>query len=63
MILMAEELGDFIEAAGLLKYDPEAITKIYKGNPRRLLKRLIETLVPISLFLFGVGFDKLIGEL
>ena len=63
MVVMAEELGDFIEAAGLLKYDPEAITKIYRGNPRRLLKRLIETLIPIGLFLLGVAFDKLIGAL
>ena len=25
MIQMAEELGDFIEASGLLEYDPKAI--------------------------------------
>ena len=34
------ELGDFIEAAGLLRYDPAAITRIYAGHPRRLLRRL-----------------------
>ena len=30
---MAQELGDFIEAAGLLEYDPAAITRIYAGLP------------------------------
>ena len=57
------ELGDFIEASGLLKYDPDAIRKIYRGSPKRLLKRLWETLVPIGLFLIGVGIDQLIGLL
>ena len=33
---MAVELSDFIEAAGLLEYDPQAITEIYKGHPYRL---------------------------
>ncbi len=60
---MAEELGDFIEAAGLLEYDPIAISKIYKGSPLRLLKRLWQTLVPIGLFLIAVAIDKLIGLL
>ncbi len=60
---MRSELSDFIEASGLLKYDPIAISKIYKKNPKRLLKRLWETLLPISLFLLGVGWDKLIGVL
>ena len=27
---MPEELGDFIEAAGLGSYDPDTITKIYR---------------------------------
>ncbi len=53
------ELGDFIEAAGLLEYDPAAITRIYAGHPQRLLKRLWQTLVPIGLYLLGVGFDWL----
>ena len=30
---MKEELGDFIEASGLLSYDPESITKIYRKYP------------------------------
>lgn len=60
---MAIELGDFIEAAGLLEYDPVAIRKIYQGNPRRLLKRLWETLIPISFFLIKVAIDKLFGLL
>ena len=60
---MAEELGDFIEAAGLGSYDPEAITNIYKKNPKRLIKRLWETLVPIFLFLIGTGWDKIVGKL
>lgn len=51
------ELSDFIEAAGLLEYDPAAITRIYAGHPQRLLRRLWQTLVPISLYLLGVGFD------
>ncbi len=58
-----EELSDFIEAAGLIKYDPAAITKIYKGNPQRLLKRLWQTLIPLSLYLVGVGIDKILGLL
>jgi len=60
---MAEELSDFIEASGLLEYDPAAIDSIYKKNPIRLLRRLWQTLLPIGLFLFGVGWEKLIGSL
>ena len=47
---MAEELSDFIEASGLLEYDPVAIDLIYKKNPIRLLRRLWQTLLPIGLF-------------
>ena len=54
---MAQELGDFIEAAGLLEYDPAAITCIYAGHPQRLIRRLWQTLVPIGLLLLGVAFD------
>ena len=60
---MAEELSDFIEASGLLVYDPVAIDSIYKKNPIRLLRRLWQTLLPIGLFLLGVGWEKLIGSL
>ncbi len=60
---MAEELSDFIEASGLLEYDPVAIDSIYKRNPIRLLRRLWQTLLPIGLFLLGVGWEKLIGSL
>ncbi len=60
---MAEELSDFIEASGLLEYDPAAIDSIYKKNPIRLLRRLWQTLLPIGLFLLGVGWEKLIGNL
>ena len=60
---MAEELNDFIEASGLLTYDPVAIDSIYKKNPIRLLRRLWQTLLPIGLFLLGVGWEKLIGSL
>ncbi len=60
---MAEELSDFIEASGLLSYDPAAIDSIYKKNPIRLLRRLWQTLLPIGLFLVGVGWEKLIGSL
>ena len=35
---MNEDYTDFIEASGLLKYDPEIISKIYQKNPKRLLK-------------------------
>ncbi|MFM7394964.1 MAG: ABC1 kinase family protein [Cyanobium sp.] len=58
-----QELGDFIEAAGLLSYDPAVITRIYAGHPRRLLRRLWQTLVPISLYLLGVGTDWATGRL
>ena len=60
---MSKELSDFIEASGLLEYDPEAIDSIYKKNPIRLLRRLWQTLLPIGLFLLGVGWEKLIGSL
>ena len=59
----SEALSDFIEAAGLLEYDPAAITRIYAGHPQRLLKRLWQTLVPIGLYLIGVGLDWLTGRL
>jgi len=57
------DLGDFIEAAGLLSYDPDAITRIYAGHPQRLIRRLWQTLVPIGLYLLGVGFDWISGAL
>ena len=52
------ELSDFIEAAGLLSYDPAAITRIYAGHPQRLLRRLWQTLVPIGLYLLAVALPK-----
>ena len=58
-LTMTAELGDFIEAAGLLEYDPAAITRIYAGHPQRLIRRLWQTLVPIGLLLLGVAFDWL----
>ena len=57
------ELSDFIEAAGLLRYDPVAISRIYAGHPQRLVRRLWQTLVPIGMFLLGVGFDRFSGLL
>ena len=63
MSQIQEELGDFIEASGLLEYDPEKIKNIYNKNPQRLLKRLWQTLVPILLYLSGVLIDKLNGTL
>ena len=57
------ELSDFIEAAGLLSYDPAAITRIYAGHPQRLIRRLCQTLVPIGLYLLGVWFDWFTGLL
>ena len=35
---MKEDFKDFIEASGLLNYDPETISKIYRKNPNRLFK-------------------------
>jgi predicted unusual protein kinase regulating ubiquinone biosynthesis (AarF/ABC1/UbiB family) len=55
--------SDFIEAAGLLEYDPAEITRIYAGHPQRLLRRLWQTLVPIGLYLLAVGFDWLTQRL
>tara|TARA_Y100001968_G_scaffold160451_1_gene146670 strand:- start:12534 stop:14384 length:1851 start_codon:yes stop_codon:yes gene_type:complete len=60
---MAEELNDFIEAAGLLEYDPDAIRRIYRRNPIRLVNRLWQTLIPISLFLLGLSWERLLGLL
>ena len=59
----AAELEDFLEASGLLVYDPAAITRLYAGHPQRLLRRLWQTLVPICLYLLGVASDKLTGQL
>ena len=60
---MSAELGDFIEAAGLLEYDPAAITRIYAGHPQRLIRRIWQTLVPIGLLLLGVCFDWMFQRL
>ena len=60
---MNEDYTDFIEASGLLKYDPEIISKIYRKNPKRLFKRLWQTLIPIIAYIFSIGFDKLTGRL
>ncbi len=60
---MNEDYTDFIEASGLLKYDPEIISKIYKKNPKRLFKRLWQTLIPIFIYIISVGWDKLTGQL
>ncbi len=58
-----EDIGDFIEAAGLLEYDPEKISKIYQGHPLRLFKRILETLLPIACFFLKISFEKLFGFL
>ena len=60
---MNEDYTDFIEASGLLKYDPEIISKIYQKNPSRLFKRLWQTLIPIFVYMISVGWDKLTGQL
>ncbi len=57
------ELSDFIEASGLLEYDPVKISKIYKGHPIRLFKRLWQTLIPIGIYLLKVGIDYILGIL
>ena len=60
---MNEDFKDFIEASGLLKYDPLTISKIYRKNPQRLLKRLWQTLIPIFSYIISVGWDKITGAL
>ena len=50
---MKEDFTDFIEVSGLLNYDPDTISKIYKKNPKRLLKRLWQTLIPIFAYIFS----------
>ena len=55
---MNEDYSDFIEAAGLLKYDPEIISKIYRKNPTRLFKRLWQTLIPIFAIFFRLDSIK-----
>ncbi len=60
---MNEDYTDFIETSGLLKYDPDIISKIYQKNPKRLFKRLWETLIPIFAYIISVGWDKLTGQL
>ncbi|MFN9619591.1 MAG: ABC1 kinase family protein [Synechococcaceae cyanobacterium] len=46
-----------------MAYDPAAITRIYAGNPGRLLRRLRQTLIPIGLYLLGVAADRFSGAL
>ena len=60
---MNGDFTDFIEVSGLQNYDPETISKIYQKNPKRLLKRLWQTLIPIFAYIFSVGWDKLTGKL
>ena len=52
---MNEDYTDFIEAAGLLEYDPAIISEIYKKNPKRLFKRLWQTLIPIFLYIISLN--------
>ena len=58
---MNEDFKDFIEASGLLSYDPDTISKIYQKNPNRLFKRLWQTLIPIFAYIFSIGCDKITG--
>ncbi len=60
---MKDDFKDFIEASGLLEYDPVTISKIYIKNPQRLLKRLWQTLIPIFSYILSVGWDKITGAL
>ncbi len=60
---MNEEFTDFIEASGLLEYDPKIISKIYKKNPKRLFRRLWQTLIPIFVYIISVLWDKFTGRL
>ena len=60
---MKEDFTDFIELSGLLEYNPDTISKIYQKNPKRLLNRLWQTLIPIFVYIFCVGWDKLTGRL
>ena len=60
---MKEDFKDFIEASGLMEYDPVTISKIYKKNPKRLFKRLWQTLIPIFAFIISVCWDKITGKL
>ena len=60
---MKEDFKDFIEASGLLEYDPVTISKIYRKNPQRLLKRLWQTLIPVFAYIISVCWDKITGAL
>ncbi len=60
---MKEDFKDFIEASGLLEYNPDTISKIYRKNPKRLFKRLWQTLIPIFAYIISVGLDKITGKL
>jgi len=54
---------DFISAADLNRYDPEAVATLYRGHPQQLLRRLWQTLIPIGAFLVAVAMDRLTGRL
>ena len=60
---MKEDFKDFIETSGLLEYDPVTISKIYRKHPKRLLKRLWQTLIPIFAYIISIGLDKITGKL
>ena len=59
---MKEDFTDFIEISGLLEYDPETISKIYKKS-KKTIKKAWQTLIPIFAYIFSVGWDKLTGRL
>ena len=56
-------LKDFIGAADLNHYDPEAVAKLYRGHPQRLLQRIWQTLIPVGAFLLAVLMDRVTGRL
>ena len=56
------DAGDRLAAAGLDRYDAALIERIYRDQPRRLLVRLWQTLVPIAALLLAVGIDMFLGR-
>jgi len=52
---MKEDFTDFIEVSGLLDYDPDTISKIYKKNPKRLSKDFGKRLYPFLPIYFLLG--------
>ena len=55
---MNEDFKDFIEVSGLLNYDPETISKIYKKNPK-IVKKVVANTYSYFCYIFQLDGIKI----